>query len=121
SWGPLGAFFRGFNWVFDRATTGYVSIATLLVRRSMITILLVVVVAAGAVLFAGALPAGFIPEEDQGIFGVNVQLPPGASLERTAGVLTLVEEIIAKTPGVYASTTIGGAGVGARAQHPDIR
>jgi multidrug efflux pump len=120
SWGPLGAFFRGFNWVFDRATTGYVSIATLLVRRSMITILLVVVVAAGAVLFAGALPAGFIPEEDQGIFGVNVQLPPGASLERTAGVLTLVEEIIAKTPGVDASTTIGGYGVVTSTYQPNF-
>src|SRR4029450_13891172 len=120
SWGPLGAFFRGFNWVFDRATTGYVSIATLLVRRSMITILLVVVVAAGAVLFAGALPAGFIPEEDQGIFGGNVQLPPGGSLGRTAGVLTLVEEIIAKTPGVDASTTIGGYGVVTSTYQPNF-
>ena len=36
---------------------------------------------------ARALPAGFIPDEDQGIFGVNVQLPPGASLERTSAVL----------------------------------
>jgi hydrophobic/amphiphilic exporter-1 (mainly G- bacteria), HAE1 family len=120
SWGPLGAFFRGFNWVFDRATTGYISIATLLVRRSIITILLVVGVAVGAGLFAGALPAGFIPEEDQGIFGVNVQLPPGASLERTAGVLTMVEEIIAKTPGVEASTTIGGYGVVTSTYQPNF-
>jgi HAE1 family hydrophobic/amphiphilic exporter-1 len=120
SWGPLGAFFRGFNWVFDRATTGYVSTASLLVRRSIITIVLVVGVAVGAGLFASALPSGFIPEEDQGLFGVNVQLPPGASLERTAGVLTLVEEIIAKTPGVDASTTIGGYGVVTSTYQPNF-
>jgi hydrophobic/amphiphilic exporter-1 (mainly G- bacteria), HAE1 family len=118
--GPLGAFFRGFNWVFDRATKGYIGIAGLLVRRSILTILLVVVVAVGAALFGGALPAGFIPDEDQGIFGVNVQLPPGASLERTAGVLTMVEEIIAKTPGVEASTTIGGYGVVTSTYQPNF-
>ena len=120
SWGPLGAFFRGFNWVFDRATGGYMGIAGLLVRRSIITIVLVAGVAVGAGLFASALPSGFIPEEDQGIFGVNVQLPPGASLERTAGVLTLVEEIIAKTPGVDASTTIGGYGVVTSTYQPNF-
>ncbi|HKZ08017.1 MAG TPA: multidrug efflux RND transporter permease subunit [Methylomirabilota bacterium] len=120
SWGPLGAFFRGFNWLFDRATKGYIGIAGLLVRRSILTILLVVVVAVGAALFGGALPAGFIPDEDQGIFGVNVQLPPGASLERTAGVLTMVEEIIAKTPGVEASTTIGGYGVVTSTYQPNF-
>ena len=120
SWGPLGAFFRGFNWVFDRATGGYMGIAGLLVRRSIITIVLVVGVAVGAGLFASALPSGFIPEEDQGIFGVNVQLPPGASLERTAEVLTLVEEIIAKTPGVDASTTIGGYGVVTSTYQPNF-
>ncbi len=120
SWGPLGAFFRGFNWVFDRVTSRYIGVAGLLVRRSVLTILLVVVVAVGAGLFASALPAGFIPEEDQGIFGVNVQLPPGASLERTAGVLTLVEEIIAKTPGVDASTTVGGYGVVTATYQPNF-
>ena len=120
SWGPVGAFFRGFNWVFDRATKGYVSTATILVRRSILTIGLVVVVAVGAALFGGALPAGFIPDEDQGIFGVNVQLPPGASLERTAGVLTMVEEIVAKTPGVEASTTIGGYGVVTSTYQPNF-
>jgi HAE1 family hydrophobic/amphiphilic exporter-1 len=120
SWGPLGAFFRGFNWVFDRGTKGYVSTAAILVRRSILTIGLVVLVAVGAALFAGALPAGFIPDEDQGIFGINVQLPPGASLERTAGVLTMVEEIVAKTEGVEASTTIGGYGVVTATYQPNF-
>ena len=108
--GPLGAFFRGFNKVFDVATNGYVSTSRLLVRRSFLTIVIVAAVAVGAVLFGRALPAGFIPDEDQGIFGVNVQLPPGASLARTSAVLKQVEDILAKTEGIDSSSTIGGYG-----------
>jgi multidrug efflux pump len=108
--GPLGAFFRGFNKVFDITTTGYVGVARLLVRRSLLTIVIVAAVAVGAGLFARVIPAGFIPDEDQGIMGVNVQLPPGASLERTSAVLKKVEEILAKTKGVESFQTIGGYG-----------
>ena len=108
--GPLGAFFRGFNKVFDVATTGYVSVARILVRRSLLTIAIVVAVAVGASLFARVLPAGFIPEEDQGIIGVNVQLPPGASLERTSVLLKKVEDILARTDGVDSFQTVGGYG-----------
>jgi hydrophobic/amphiphilic exporter-1 (mainly G- bacteria), HAE1 family len=109
--GPLGAFFRGFNKVFDVTTNGYVHVSRLLVRRGLITIGIVGVVVLGAVVFARAIPAGFIPDEDQGIFGVNVQLPPGASLARTSEVLRKVEEILAKTEGVESFQTIGGYGV----------
>src|SRR5204863_9107609 len=77
--GPLGAFFRGLNKVFDVTTSGYVSIARVLVRRSIITIAIVAGVVVGAVFFAMTIPAGFIPDEDQGILGINVQLPNGAS------------------------------------------
>ena len=77
----------------------------------VLTILLVGVVVLGAGLFGRQLPAGFIPDEDQGILGVNVQLPPGASLERTRAVLTQVEEIVAKTEGVDSFPTIGGYGL----------
>ena len=108
--GPLGAFFRGFNKVFDATTAGYVSVSRLLVRRSLLTIAIVAAVAIGAGLFARVLPAGFIPDEDQGILGVNVQLPPGASLERTSVLLKKVEDILAKTDGVESFQTIGGYG-----------
>ena len=118
--GPLGKFFRGFNWVFDRSTKGYVGTTRLLVRRSILTILIIAAVAVGAGLFGRALPAGFIPEEDQGIFGVNVTLPPAASLERTGRVLTQVEQILAKTEGVESFTTIGGYGVVTSTYQPNF-
>jgi HAE1 family hydrophobic/amphiphilic exporter-1 len=118
--GPLGKFFRGFNWVFERSTNGYVGAARLLVRRAILTILIIAAVAVGAGLFGGALPAGFIPEEDQGIFGVNVTLPPASSLERTGRVLSQVEQILAKTEGVDAFSTIGGYGVVTSTYQPNF-
>jgi HAE1 family hydrophobic/amphiphilic exporter-1 len=108
--GPLGSFFKGFNKVFDVTTTGYVAVSRLLVRRALLTIGIVAAVAVGASLFARVLPAGFIPDEDQGIFGVNVQLPAGASLERTSLVLKKVEDILAKTDGLDSYQTVGGFG-----------
>ena len=118
--GILGKFFGGFNKVFERATNGYVKGAQMLVRRSILTIGIVVLVAVGAGLFGGALPAGFIPEEDQGIFGVNVTLPPAASLERTSAVLAQVEEILGKTEGVESYQTIGGYGVVTSTYQPNF-
>ena len=109
--GLLGKFFGGFNRVFDRSTKAYVGGAQLLVRRAILTILIIGAVAVGAGIFGSALPAGFIPDEDQGILGVNVTLPPAASLERTSRVLAQVEQILAKTDGVDSFTTIGGYGV----------
>ncbi len=118
--GPLGYFFRGFNRVFDGATKGYVGVARLLVRHAIVTILIVGVVVAGVVLLGGRLPAGFIPDEDQGLFGVNVQLPPAASLERTSAVLRKVEAILAKTEGVESYQTIGGYGAVTSTYQPNF-
>ena len=109
--GPFGAFFRGFNKVFDVTTKGYVHVSRLLIRRAILTIVIIGVVVLGAGFFAKAIPAGFIPDEDQGIMGVNVQLPPGASLARTSEVLKKVEAILAKTEGIESYQTVGGYGV----------
>ena len=49
-----------------------------------------------------------MPDEDQGILMVNVQLPNGASLERTKQVCRQVDAILAETPGVERFNVIGG-------------
>ena len=89
-------------------------------RRSILTVGIVAVVAVGAGLFGSAIPAGFIPEEDQGIMGINVTLPAGASLERTSAVLSQVEEILAKTEGVESYQTVGGYGVVTSTYQPNF-
>jgi HAE1 family hydrophobic/amphiphilic exporter-1 len=106
--GPLGAFFRWFNKVFDRATGGYVSACGHLIRKSGMALLLLV----GVTVFTGflgkAIPTSFLPEEDQGYFYAGVQLPNAASLQRTDDVVKRTEEILSKTPGVkYYSSIIG--------------
>ena len=118
--GPLGWFFRGFNRVFDGATKGYVGVVRLLLRRAILTVLVVLVVMVGVALLGRAVPAGFIPEEDQGIFGVNVQLPPAASLERTSALLRKVEEAVGRLEGVESYQTIGGYGVVTNTYQPNF-
>jgi len=118
--GLLGKAFKGFNTGFDWVTRGYVGAARLLVRRSIITVLLVGVVVVGAGLFGKAIPAGFVPDEDQGIIGVAVQLPPGASLVRTSALLKQVEDVLAKTDGVDSYQTIGGYGAVTSTYQPNF-
>ena len=118
--GPLGKFFKGFNNVFEKATSGYVAGARLLVRKSILTIVIVAIVGLGAALFGGAIPSGFIPEEDQGIMGVNVMLPAGSSLERTSAVLKQIEEILGKTDGIESYQTIGGFGLVTNTYQPNF-
>ena len=118
--GPLRWFFRQFNRGFEATTRGYVAVARLLVRRATLSILVIGFVVAGAWFFGKRVPAGFIPDEDQGLVGVNVQLPPAASLERTGAVLTQVEEVLARTEGVDAFATIGGYGVVTNTYQPNF-
>jgi HAE1 family hydrophobic/amphiphilic exporter-1 len=106
--GPLGAFFRGFNRWFARATDGYVGACGHLIRKSAFSMVLLLVVAVFAGLVATRLPGGFVPEEDQGYLYVNVQLPLAASLDRTAAVSDKLDEIFKTTPGIKYYTGIAG-------------
>ena len=106
--GPLGAFFRGFNRWFARATDGYVGACRHLIGKSAFSMILLLVVGVFAGLVAMRLPAGFVPDEDQGYFYVNVQLPLAASLDRTSAVSDQLDEIFKTTPGIKYYTGIGG-------------
>jgi len=54
------------------------------------------------------VPTGFIPTEDQGYMVISVQLPSGASLERTEEALSQVAERVTQVPGVLQTVTIAG-------------
>ena len=106
--GPLGAFFRGFNRVFARATDGYVGVCGHLIRKAAFSMILLLVVGVAAGLIGSRLPGGFVPDEDQGYFYVNAQLPVGASLDRTAAVSDKLDEIFKTTPGIKYYTGVAG-------------
>jgi hydrophobe/amphiphile efflux-1 (HAE1) family protein len=106
--GPLGQFFAWFNRVFDRATDRYVKLSALFIRQASIGLVLLLVFSAGAVFFGRRLPTSFLPDEDQGFFYVNLQLPNAASLQRTDAVCRNIEKIIGQMPGIrYVTTTLG--------------
>ena len=52
-------------------------------KKSGFSVVLILVIALSAGLFGSRVPGAFLPEEDQGYFFVNVQLPTAASLQRT--------------------------------------
>src|SRR5206468_701798 len=103
SGGLLQRFFAWFNRVFDRATDGYVGWSAVLVKKTAVVVVLLVVFAAAGAFFANRVPTSFLPDEDQGYAYVSLQLPNGASLERTSAVVSRVEKIIMDTPGVAQS------------------
>src|SRR3989449_4836271 len=106
--GPLGWFYDRFNRVFGSATHGYVSLSRLAIRKSVLSLGLLVVLAIGAISFGAKLPSGFLPEEDQGYIYAAVQLPDAASLERTDEACRKIENILLKTPGVQYVTSVVG-------------
>ena len=108
SHGLLGKCFKSFNRHFTTTTNGYVKMSAMLARKAILSLAIVAVVAAGAGGFAKIVPGGFLPEEDQGILMVNVQLPNGASLERTKQVCNQVNAILASTTGIERFNVIGG-------------
>ena len=106
--GPLQKFYDWFNRVFGRATDGYVGICGAAIRKSKISLLLLLGVTVLAGVSGKALPTGFLPDEDQGFIFAGIQLPDASSLQRTSEVARQAEEIITKTPGVkYCSTILG--------------
>ena len=106
--GPLGRLGDGFNRWFGRATNGYVSINRRLVRKLAIPLVLLAGVACAATLMGKKLPSGFVPDEDQGFALIGVQLPDGASLQRTRDVFAKIDAILAKQPGVRMYNGIAG-------------
>src|SRR5713226_494814 len=106
--GLLRRFFNWFNRTFERATNTYVRVCGELIRKTAVALIILVVFGAGAAFFSNKVPSIFLPDEDQGYFYVNLQLPSAASLERTDHVAQRIESILAHTPGVQSTTSVVG-------------
>ncbi len=106
--GSVGWIFAGFNRLFDASRSGYVGALRRLLRHCGL----------GMVLYAGLLamtwfgfvhvPAGFIPSQDKGNLYCYLQLPDGASLQRTREVSGRVVQIVKATSGVQLVSEFAG-------------
>ena len=106
--GTVGWLFRGFNRLFENSRNGYLSMLGRLLRHCGI----------GLALYAGLLaltwfgfhrvPTGFVPPQDKGYLIAFVQLPDGASVERTKAVSDRMSRIIRENPGVGSVVEIVG-------------
>jgi HAE1 family hydrophobic/amphiphilic exporter-1 len=101
-------FYRGFNAVYSKLEHGYAALMRHLVGFAGIMVALAIVVIGGTVYEFTRIPTGFIPIEDQGYMLATVQLPDGASLERTQNVLDRVSTLARRNPGVSEVVTIAG-------------
>src|SRR3954462_11367842 len=101
-------FYRGFNNVYNRVERGYTRLITFLCGHATVSVAvaLVLIVIGGYGL--SRVPTGFLPIEDQGYLIAAIQLPDGASLERTQKALDKAADIIKETPGVQQVITIAG-------------
>jgi HAE1 family hydrophobic/amphiphilic exporter-1 len=106
--GLLARFFGWFNRMFGHATEGYVRLSGVLIRKSVVALIFLAGCGVASYFISDKLPASFVPDEDQGYFYLNIQLPNAASLQRTEQVTAKVEDILAKTPGVRYTTSILG-------------
>ena len=101
-------FYGWFNRGFSTTAKNYESLVARILRRAARYLIIYAAVIAAVVLVYRHLPTSFLPNEDQGYLIVNMQLPPGATQERTRGVMEQVERYILKQPEVQSMVGVLG-------------
>ncbi len=104
----LGGFFRVFNRVFERTSHRYGGAVGRLVRRPALALTTYALLLGLIVVGFRTIPTGFIPAQDKGYLIVAIQLPDGASLERTDAVVRRAGDVILATPGVNFAVAFAG-------------
>ncbi len=105
---PIGLFIDLFNRNFDKATNGYVWLLRRIVNRRVLTVAMLAGFTVAIVLINQILPAGFIPNEDQGMIYGIIQTPPGATLEVTNDVARHLQSIAKEVEGVDSVSSLAG-------------
>ncbi len=101
-------FFRWFNSVYEPVERSYARLIRRMVQHSGRMVLIALALVVLAIWGLSRIPTGFIPTEDQGYLMVAVQLPDGASLERTERAMDEITKIGRGIPGVDRTIAIGG-------------
>lgn len=92
----------------DKVRDGYATVVRKTLRLSVMSMVLIAAFGLGIFGLMRVTPTGFLPEEDQGTFFINVQLPDGASVNRTSETVKQVENILKGMPQVRDTISIIG-------------
>ena len=105
---PVNLFIDWFNVKFEKLTGSYTGLLRYIVNRRLITYGILIAFAFGIFAVDKTLPAGFIPNEDQGMIYAIIQTPPGATLERTNDVARRLQKIAEEVPGIQSVSSLAG-------------
>ncbi len=102
--GPFG----WFNTSLEATRRTYTSVVGWLIRHLAVSVLIFLMVAAGSWLFSGHIPTSFLPQEDKGGFLMDIELPEGATLQRTKAVTAKLTDKLLAMDGVENVLAISG-------------
>lgn len=105
---PIDRFIQWFNRNFEKVTGRYTRLLTLIVNRRVVTFGMLILVGLGVFVVDKTLPAGFIPNEDQGMIYAIIQTPPGSTLERTNDVSRHLQKIAEEVEGIQSVSSLAG-------------
>jgi len=115
----LGWFFKLFNRFFGRASGGYGKLVTRTLRSSAIAVVIYAGLIAITILGFSRVPTGFVPTQDKGYLVSFAQLPNGATLDRTEGVIRRMSDIALKHPGVQNAVAFPGLSINGFTNSPN--
>ena len=113
-------FFTWFNHRFSQTAKGYESLVARMLKKAARYLLIYVAIIGAVVVIYKNLPLSFLPGEDQGTVIVNVQLPPGATLERTESVMAQVEEFALQQPEITEMVSVLGFSFSGQGQNAGL-
>ncbi len=100
--------FRIFNKVFDWITLGFAAGSEAFARKAFLCVFFLAACVWGCSWLYKEVPTGFIPDEDMGIFFINVQMPDAASLERTHAAVKYATDLVSSFEGVAHTKAVVG-------------
>lgn len=107
----LKRFFAAFNRGFDATIKKYGKSVHFLYRNKWVTGVILLAAIGGIFYSSSVVKTGFVPNEDQGIVFINVELPAGSSIDRTHEINQKLYELIKEIPGVEGVSTIDGRSI----------
>ncbi len=105
---PITYFLDGFNKIFEKVTGKYTGILSHIADRRLVTFAMLIIFAFSIMGISKVLPAGFIPNEDQGQIYAIIQTPPGTTLERTFDISQKLQKLAKEVEGVQSVTALAG-------------